>query len=195
MPNVFLPLFACGVLSSSESPAPDPALAALSIPSRADDADRASKNGHLTHNVDGVTIDVRYGRPSTKGRTVFGELVPWGEVWRTGANEATTIAFSDPVRINRAPLEAGVYSLFTIPYDREWLVIFNRQAEQWGASSYDEDQDALRVAVSPSRAEFTETFTVEGTEQGLRLRWADVAVPFRVTRAGPRDGDGRRRVE
>ena len=77
---------------------------------------------------------VTYGRPSMRGRTIFGDLVSYDALWRTGANEATTITFSDDVMIEGQPLEAGTYSLFTIPGTEAWTVVFNKVAEQWGST-------------------------------------------------------------
>ena len=170
-------LLACSP-SAPEAPAQEHALP--EIPARGDDAARKSKNGHLVHEVDGVQVDVRYGRPEMGGRTIFGDLVPYGAIWRTGADEATTVAFSHDVRINRAPVPKGVYSLFTIPYAKEWVVVLNAEPKQWGAFEYDKAKDVLRVAVAAEEHEPTDTLTFEGTEQGIRLRWAGVAVPLTV---------------
>ncbi len=128
-------------------------------------------------------IEVAYSRPAVRERTIWGELVPWGEVWRTGANEATTIRFSDDVRIDGRELAAGTYGLFTIPAEDEWTVIFNREADQWGAFQYDPAKDALRIRVRPRPAEHQERFQISFPEVGadtavVELRWAEVSVPF-----------------
>ncbi len=128
-------------------------------------------------------IEIAYSRPAVRERTIWGELVPWGEVWRTGANEATTIRFSDDVKIDGQPLAAGTYGLFTIPDEDEWTVIFNRQADQWGAFQYDAEKDALRIRVRPRSAEHQERFEISIPEVGadtavVELRWASVSVPF-----------------
>ncbi len=128
-------------------------------------------------------IAVTYSRPAVRERTIWGELVPWGEVWRTGANEATTIRFSDDVRLDGRELAAGTYALFTIPAEDEWTVIFNREADQWGAFQYDAEKDALRIRVRPRPAEHQERFQISFPEVGadtavVELRWAGVAVPF-----------------
>jgi hypothetical protein len=147
---------------------------------RGDDADRASKNGKTTGTLDGVAVTVEYGRPNVKERKIWGGLVPYDKVWRTGANEATTISFDKAVTIEGEPLPAGTYSLFTIPTEGDWTVIFNKTAQQWGAYDYDAGQDALRVSVTPREGEHVETmdFVLEGDE--VVLRWAGLEVPFRV---------------
>ena len=131
----------------------------------------------------GVTdVVITYGRPSVRGRTIYGDLVPYGEVWRAGANEATTITFEDDVMIEGEALSAGTYALFTIPTEDTWTVIFNENAEQWGAYGYDETQDALRVTVDPEAAPAQEmlTFTFEDvtdTTATAVLHWDEVRVP------------------
>lgn len=150
---------------------------------RGDDAERKSKNGRTEGTIDGVAITLEYGRPNVKGRMIWGGLVPLGSVWRTGADEATTITFDQDVRIQGEPLAAGTYGLFTIPAEEEWTFIFNRVAEQWGAFSYDQGQDALRVPATPAEAEHVESleFVIEGSE--VVLRWEKLAVGFEVAAA------------
>jgi hypothetical protein len=147
---------------------------------RADDTDRASKNGKTEASIDGVEITLEYGRPNVNDREIWGALVPFGEVWRTGANEATTIAVSKDVTVDGQALPAGTYSVFTIPGETEWTVIFNNVASQWGSFNYDPDQDALRVAVNPVEIEYVESmdFAVDGST--VMLRWEKVGVPFEV---------------
>jgi len=90
-------------------------------------------------------INIEYSRPSMKGRTIYGDLVPFGKLWRTGANMATKITFSDDVQIDGKGLAAGTYSIFTIPGEDVWTVIFNKNANQSGTGNYLESEDALRV--------------------------------------------------
>lgn len=94
-----------------------------------------------------TTVEIEYARPGVKGRTIFGGLVPHGEVWRTGANAATRITFDTDVIFGGEPLPAGTYALFTIPGEDEWTVILNGAAEQWGSYAHDPQQDVLRVVV------------------------------------------------
>lgn len=147
---------------------------------RGDDADRKSKNGRTDGMIGGVTVTVEYGRPNVNGRTIWGELVPFGGVWRTGADEASTITFDQGVRVQGTELAAGTYGLFTIPGKDEWTVIFNNVAEQWGAFGYDEGQDAQRVNAKPEAAEHVESmeFVIEGSS--VVLRWEKLAVAFEV---------------
>ncbi len=130
-------------------------------------------------------VAVTYSRPAVRERKIWGELVPWGEVWRTGANEATTIRFSDDVKIDGHDLAAGTYGLFTIPAEDEWTVIFNSQDDQWGAFQYEAEKDALRIRVRPRPAEHQERFEISIPEVGadtalVELRWEKVSVPFTV---------------
>lgn len=166
------------------APAPAAEPGAMAIPEREADGDRVSKNGHLEHKVGEVSVDVRFGKPLVKEREIWGALVPYGEVWRTGANEATTLAVDKDVTIEGQALPAGVYSVFTIPNESEWTVIVNKTASQWGAYKYDAGQDVLRVTVTPTEAEHTEAMDVQGSDTGIVLRWEKVAVPVTIAPAG-----------
>lgn len=147
---------------------------------RGDDADRASKNGQVSGEIDGVEVTVDFGRPNVKGREIWGGLVPYGKVWRTGADEATTITLSGDVTVEGKALSAGKYALFTIPEKGNWTVIFNKTAKQWGAFKYDEGQDALRVTVTPNKADFVESMNFELDGPALVLRWDKLAVPVTI---------------
>ena len=162
----------------------------LAVPAQAQERSnalpRVSPNAAVSQTVGVTEVRVTYGRPGVRGRTIFGDLVPYGEVWRTGANEATTISFSSAVQIEGQSLDAGTYGLFTIPGEDEWTVIFNDTAEQWGAYNYDASQDVLRVTVEPQTVEMTELFTVtfptvSDTSATMHLRWAEVGVPVRLS--------------
>ena len=156
-----------------------PALAQLELP-------RASPKASVTQTVGLTDVTINYSRPSVRGRTIFGELVPWGAVWRTGANEATTIELADDVTINGAKLAKGLYSLHTIPGANEWTVIFNSEATQWGSYSYDAAKDALRVAVKPLASEHSHemlTFAfpvVTADSAEVVMAWDRVMVPFTI---------------
>lgn len=164
------------------------ALAVLALPAQAaergDDTNRASKNGAASGTLDGVDVELTYGRPNVKEREVWGALVSYDRVWRTGADEATTITFGDDVLVEGEELAAGTYALFTIPGEEEWTVIFNHVAEQWGAYDYDEAEDALRVTVEPREHEMVETLDFAVAEGEVVLMWEELAVPFAVTAAG-----------
>lgn len=150
---------------------------------RGDDSKRLSKNGKTEATMAGVEVVLEFGRPSVKDRKVWGGLVPYDRVWRTGADECTTISLGGDVLVEGQALAAGTYSLFTIPGESEWTVVFNRVAEQWGSFNYDESKDVLRVEVEPRSAEFVETldFQIDGSD--VILRWEELAVPFSLAAA------------
>jgi Protein of unknown function (DUF2911). len=169
----------CLFLASAVLPlAAQQAAPALKLP-------RPSQHQVVTQTVGLTDITIDYSRPIAKGRTIFGGLVPYDKVWRTGANEATQITFNDDVTINGQALARGAYSLHTIPGKDSWILIFNKTAKQFGSFSYDEKQDALRVTVKPQKAPFAEVFTISfpdvtpdnGT---VVLHWADLSVSFTV---------------
>lgn len=149
---------------------------------------RPSPSATLMQTVGLTDMTIKYSRPGVKGRQVFGGLVPYDQVWRTGANEATTITFSEDVSINGQKLPKGTYALFTVPGRDTWDVVFNKQGEQWGAFNYDKAQDVVRVTVKPERAEFREWmgFSIpEMTTDTAKvvMRWDTLAVPFTVDTA------------
>ncbi|MDN4165451.1 DUF2911 domain-containing protein [Cytophagales bacterium LB-30] len=132
-------------------------------------------------------IKVTYARPHKKGRAIFGELVPYGKVWRTGANEATEITFTKDVVFGGKELAAGTYALFTIPNTSEWTIILNSDLGQWGAYGYKEKNDVLRVNVPVEKADAEyEPFTIKvkknGKEASLQLMWdtTQVSVPIQT---------------
>ncbi|HXM68453.1 MAG TPA: DUF2911 domain-containing protein [Candidatus Acidoferrum sp.] len=134
----------------------------------------------------GITdITVNYHRPLANGRPIWGKLVPYGEVWRAGANENTTITFTDPVTIEGQSLDKGTYGLHMIPGENQWTVIFSKMSTAWGSFSYKQDEDALRVTVKPQPAEFHDSLTYDFDDMKpdsavITLRWEKVAVPFKV---------------
>lgn len=147
---------------------------------RADDVSRASKNGRTAATIDGVEVIIEFGRPNVNGRTIWGSLVPHGEVWRTGADEATTISFAKDVKIEGSSLAAGTYGLFSIPSEDEWTIVFNNVAQQWGAFNYSQSEDALRVTVKPRASDHEESLNFEIDGSQVVLRWEKLAVPFEV---------------
>ena len=107
-------------------------------------------------------INITYSRPNVKDRKIFGGIIPYGEVWRTGANSATTITFTEKVNIKGNSVPAGTYSLFSIPERNEWTIILNKKVKQWGAYSYKQADDLLRFTVKSKRVnEKRETFTMQ----------------------------------
>lgn len=132
-------------------------------------------------------MDFEYNSVGIKGREIWGELVPFGKVWRTGANKNTTITFSDDVLINGNKLKAGKYGFHTIPGEEEWTLIFSNFSEAWGSYFYDESEDALRVKVMAepmnSKYEWMKFSFSDYTDTSVNvaLKWAHLTVPFTVT--------------
>jgi len=146
---------------------------------------RPSQKGSVMQTVGLTDVTITYSRPGVKGRTIWGDLVPYDKVWRTGANEATTIAFSRDVSINGKPLPAGTYSLHTIPGKTSWTIIFNKKADPWGSYSYDAAQDALRVEAAPAAGTNVEWLTfsfpdVKNESAQVELAWEKLRVAFTI---------------
>lgn len=144
-------------------------------------------------------VSIVYSRPAVKGRQIWGDLVAYDKVWRTGANEATTIEFSEDVTVQGAALAAGKYALFTIPGEGEWTFIFNTEADQWGAYDYDNSKDALTVKATPQKGGSTEwmQFSFEdpvGTSTRAVLAWKDVQVALEIA-AADTSGDIRKSLK
>jgi hypothetical protein len=138
----------------------------------------------------GITdVNVSYSRPGVKNRKIWGELVPYNKVWRAGADEATKITFSTDVMIEGKKLPAGAYGFFAIPGENEWILIFNKIADQWGAFTYNESEDALRIKVKPVSNSnhdwllysFTE---MTPTSAQLNLIWEKLKVSFKIEGKG-----------
>jgi len=131
-------------------------------------------------------IEVNYSRPSMRGRKIFGGLQPYGEIWRTGANNATKITFSTAVKFSGVDVPAGSYALFTIPGEAEWTVILNKVVGQWGAYAYDEKNDFVRIKAKPFALPLpVETFviTFNHVEEGsalFELAWEKTLVPVKI---------------
>jgi hypothetical protein len=146
-----------------------------------DKSKRPSPPAELATTVDGLSILINYSQPSVKGRTIGKEIAPYGEVWRTGANEATTFEVNRDVKIEGKELKAGKYSLFTIPGEKEWVVIFNSQPNQWGAYKYDQTKDVLRVTVPSVKSKsFHERMTFGYNSGDVVLMWGDTQIGFTV---------------
>ena len=120
------------------------------------DLPRLSPKASVSQTIGYTNITIDYGRPGVKERTIWGGLVPYNQVWRTGANEATTIQFTTDVTVNGEKVPAGKYSLFTVPTPDMWTVVFNKVDKQWGAFNYKQEDDLLRFDVKPERGAFTE---------------------------------------
>ena len=193
-------IFLCGVSASAQNNA-------LRLP-------RPSQKASVTQTIGVTDLTITYSRPAVKGRKIWGDappaaitankavgastlddqnkrvkgapIVPYGHVWRTGANEATIFTVTDDVLINGQKLPAGSYSLHTIPSKKEWTIIFNGVADQWGSFNYDEKKDVLRVKAKPVKAKGNQEWLLysipvvtPNTAQVL-ISWEKVAVPFTV---------------
>lgn len=130
----------------------------------------------------GTNVTINYSQPAVKGRNIWaGDLAPYGKVWRTGANDATTFEVSKDITINGKALKAGKYALFTIPGEKEWTIIFNKTAKQWGAYSYKEADDVLRVTAKSESTSMTERFTIKAENSGMvMMMWDKVKVGFTI---------------
>ena len=166
------------VLASFAIPACQAQSALLNIP-------RDSQHSVVMQRIGITDITINYHRPLVKGRTIWGKVVPYGQVWRAGANENTTIKFTDAVSVEGQPLPAGTYGLHMIPGENEWTVIFSKEHQAWGSFTYQESDDALRVTVKPQASEMHEALTydfddVKADAAVATLRWEKIAVPFRI---------------
>ncbi len=142
---------------------------------------RTSPTAQAKALVNGKTITIDYSQPAAKGRKIWGDVVPYDQVWRTGANETTTFEVSDDMMVEDKNLAKGRYALFTIPGEKEWVIIFNKTIA-WGEYSYKEAEDVLRVTVpSKPSAATNERFTINISDQGVvSLLWEDLQVDFTV---------------
>ncbi len=149
------------------------------------DLPRDSQHAKIIQRVGITDITINYHRPLVKSRKVWGGIVPYGQVWRAGANENTTIEFTDPVTVEGKPLAKGIYGLHMLPTENEWTIIFSKAAASWGSFTYKEAEDALRVTVKPRAAEMKEALAYEVDDVTpdsavISLRWEKLAVPFKV---------------
>ena len=134
-----------------------------------------------TGKIGNATIIITYGSPSVKGRAIWGELVPYGKVWRTGANKATTFETDADITVEGQPLKKGKYALFTIPEKNEWVIIFNKTTDQWGSFNYKQDDDVLRVKSKPSSSnESVEALKFEVGKNAVTMKWEKLSVSFGV---------------
>ncbi len=149
------------------------------------DIPRDSQHSVVMQRIGITDVKIDYHRPLVKGRTIWGKVVPYGEVWRAGANENTTFTVTDPVTIDGHALAKGVYGLHMIPGENQWTVIFSNVHSAWGSFTYKQENDALRVTVKPQATEMHEALTydfddVKDDSAVATLRWEKVAVPFKI---------------
>ncbi len=146
---------------------------------------RQSQHAQVMQRIGLTDITINYHRPLANGRQIWGKVVPYGQVWRAGANENTTITFTDPVTIEGQALDKGTYGLHMIPGENQWTVIFSKDSTSWGSFSYKQEQDALRVNVKPQTAELHDALAydfndVKPDSTVVTMSWDKVSVPFKV---------------
>jgi hypothetical protein len=146
---------------------------------------RKSQAAAVSQRVANTEITVTYSRPVARGRELFGGIVPYGRVWNPGADQATAVTFSRDVTINGQPLVAGKYSIWAIPDPDRWTLIFSRAGDVFHTPYPGEEQDALRLEITPETATHAEAMTfdfpiVEGKEAILRFRWGNTSVPMTI---------------
>jgi tetratricopeptide (TPR) repeat protein len=149
------------------------------------EAPRVSQRATVSQRLGITDVSIVYHRPLVKGRKIWGDVVPYGQVWRAGANEGTLFTISDDATVEGKPLPKGVYGLHMLPTDGTWTVIFSKDSTSWGSFSYDEKEDALRVTVKPAPAEMHEALAYDFDDLKpdsavVTLRWDKLAVPFKV---------------
>lgn len=146
----------------------------------------ASPNSKVSQQMGLTVLHLDYSRPGKKGRKIFGELVPFGQVWRTGANNPSTLEFDTDIRVNGHELPAGKYALYTIPGKKQWTVIFSTKTELWGAMGYSAEDDALRIEVPAKKQKpVVETMTIQfmdlsDTGATVNLAWDKTQIEFRI---------------
>jgi Protein of unknown function (DUF2911) len=143
----------------------------------------AQKSPKIT--TESKNVKVVYGQPSKKDREIFGKLVPFGQVWRTGANDATEITFAADATFGGKAVKAGTYTLFTIPTEKEWTIILNSASKQWGAYGYEKikDKNVLEVKVAATATkEVVEKLTITAEETGVVISWdkTSVNIPIKL---------------
>jgi hypothetical protein len=150
-----------------------------------DKSKRPSPPAKATGKIGSATITIDYSSPSVKGRKIFGGLLPYGTVWRAGANEATLIQTDKDIKVEGKSLPAGKYSLFATPGETEWSIIFNSEVGQWGdkeggAANLDPAKNVLTVKVKPVKSALNEKLVYAMTGNGFVLRWENVEVPVGI---------------
>ena len=147
---------------------------------------RASQHALVSQRIGVTDITINYHRPLANGRQIWGKVVPYGQVWRAGANENTTITFTDPVTIEGQALDKGTYGLHMIPGENQWIVIFSKDSAAWGSFTYKQEDDALRVTVKPLSTDTHNALAydfddIKADSTVVTMSWDKVAVPFKVT--------------
>ncbi len=146
---------------------------------------RPSPDATVTQMIGVTEVKIDYSSPGVKGRKIWGELVPFGEIWRTGANEVTSITFSDPVKVNGNDLPSGTYGIHTMPGESEWEFIFSKDTKIDGGSNFDKEKEVLRVKAKPEEHHFMERMTflftdVTDNSANVNLMWDKIKVSLKV---------------
>ncbi len=147
---------------------------------------RPSPTAIVTMKFEDTYVKITYSQPHKRGREIFGDLVPYGEVWRTGANEATEITVTEDIMIGGNRLESGTYSLFSIPQEDNWTIILNKELGQWGAYNYNEAADVLRFEVPAKKVDdvvwepFTIAFEQKNEHADLLMMWGETMVSIPI---------------
>jgi hypothetical protein len=184
MPRMIGTLLLCGTFVTATAQAQPKTEKTAMTAAKKDDRPSPPRSTEAT--IGDLKVTINYSAPGVKGRTIFGDLVPYGKVWRTGANEATTVEISRDCKVGGSFLRAGKYALFSIPGETEWTIIFNSVPDQWGAYNYEESKDALRFKVKPAKsAEFNERLKFEissdATADGkVSLFWDNTQVTWEM---------------
>ncbi len=146
----------------------------------AQDKSKPSPAASAEGTIGAAKVKIDYSQPSAKGRKIMGSLVPYGQVWRTGANTTTSIEFSGPVKVEGKDVPQGKYGLYTIPGENEWTIIINKDIK-WGAFDYTDKSDVIRATVKPSKTDsFVETFVISIDKDQVILKWENTQVAFKV---------------
>ena len=146
---------------------------------------RLSPKCYVGQTIGYTNVEIKYGSPGVKNRKIWGTLVPFNKVWRTGADEATTIEFANDVIIKNQKIPSGIYSMFTIPNEKEWTIILNKVYEQWGAFKYNKNEDFFRFKVAPKQNGFTERLLFNFNYKApylaeVNIEWEKVKVSFEI---------------
>ena len=157
----------------------------LTLPVNAQELPQPSPSSTVDQRIGLTDFSITYSRPATRGRTIFGDLVPYNQVWRTGANRCVILNASADFTMNGNAVSAGEYALFTIPGETEWTIILSTQTDLWGSAGYSQDNDVVRVTAPAANGDFDESFTIGfkslNTSGGeLVLEWADAEVSINL---------------
>jgi hypothetical protein len=141
--------------------------------------------GTITQKVGLTDVTITYSRPSAKGRKVFGDVVPYGEMWRTGANKCVKLSISDSVTVGGKKIGKGDYSIFTIPTEKDWTVIINKASDLSGTNGYKETEDVVRFTANPVKNSYNETFTfnfgnLTNTSADVEILWEELKLSFKI---------------